>query len=221
MKMKIFMVSALLWLSTYVYSGGQTNANLSIVKNSPLFSFSAEFDCKKGDILESKIIRTGLFCPRYFYELQDAHGNFQAQGITRFFSLGFLFAWGMEIDVHDQDGVIGKIEGQMFTKSRAKFVFYNAGGQETTVAYLNTEKPEFVIASAQNEAEILANLKGKTYGDLCVWEIEPVQPELRLDPRLLKIFSAFASDYHSSFVAPPKVINNYIYYDSDPYSRNR
>lgn len=188
--------------------------NWSIVKNSPLFSLSAEFDCKKGDVVDAKVIRTGRFCPRYYYDLYDSADGFQARGITRAFSWGFFFPWAMEIDVWDGNVYVGKIAGKFFTKARAKFGFHDGHGNESAVAYLNTESSEFVIVSPQNEASVLADLKGKAYGDVSVWEMNFIT-SLQVDPRILKIFAAFVADYHSEFLPPPKEINHYYFFNNN------
>jgi hypothetical protein len=205
---KLFLL-ALLLLVGRAYS----EENWSIVKNSPLFSLSAEFECKKGDFVEAKVIRTGRFCPRYFYDLYDSLEGFQARGITRAFSWGFLFPWGIEIDVYDGYGyMIGKIEGKLFTKARARFGFFGIKSNELAVAYLNTETADFAIVSQQDE--VLADLRGEEFGDVSVWKMNFIKPCFKVDPRVLKIFAAFVADYHSEFLPPPKVISNYYFIDS-------
>lgn len=208
----------ILFLLTFLLIVGRAYSedNWSIVKNSPLFSLSAEFECKKGDFVDAKVIRTGLFCPRYYYDLYDFQEGFQARGITRAFSWGFFFPWGMEIDVYDaDDNKVGKIEGKLFTKARAKFKFFDVNGYEAAIAYLNTEASDFAIVSAQNE-KVLADLKGKAYGDLSVWEMNFIQSLPSIDPRVLKIFASFVADYHSEFLPPPKVVNHYYFFDNTP-----
>lgn len=191
-------------------------ASWSIVKNSPLFSLSAEFDCKCNNVVEAKVIRTGAFCPRYYYDLYNPNNEHLARGITRFLSWGFLFPSQIEIDVWDENRYIGKIDGQFWTKARAKFVFTDAIGTETISAFVNSEAADFVIVSAKEEAVKLADFSGKSYGDVSVWEMNFTK-QLKVDPRLLKIFAAFVSDYHNSFLPPPKEINNYSYYFAPSY----
>ena len=141
--------------------------------------------------------------------------GFQARGITRAFSWGFFFPWGMDIDVYDDyDRKIGKIEGKLFTKARAKFKFLDVLGHETAIAFLNTEASDFAIVSPQSEM-ILADLKGKAYGDLSVWEMNFIQSLPNVDSRLLKIFAAFVADYHSEFLPPPKVENHYYFFNNN------
>ena len=217
--MKKFILLAILLITSRVYSDdpvvNPSDDKWRITKNSPLFSFSAEFECKRGDEVLSRVIRTGLFCPRYYYDLFDAGEEFQARGITRAFSWGFFFPWYMEIDVWDGDFYLGKIEGKFFTKSRAKFGFYDSLGIESAFAYLNTEASDFVIVAAQDEGKVLADLKGKAYGDVSVWEMNFMEALSQIDPRVLKIFAAFVADYHSQFLPPPKEINHYYFFNNN------
>lgn len=180
-----------------------------VMKNSPPLSYSAEFSYHKGEVLDGKVIRTGLLTPRYYYDLFDSQGNFQARGITRFLSLGTLFSWGIQIDLYDAESFIGMIDGKVFTKARAKFVFYNNIGDSIGVAYLNNENADFIIVSPKDEATILADLKGKAFGDLSSWEMKSFHQPSLFDERLLKVFAAFVADYHARFLPPPKLIHYY------------
>ncbi len=209
---KFFLVPFLLLLAT-VYADDKQDNGWTIVKNSALFSYTAEFGITKADRCTGKVVRTGLFTPRYYYDLVDANNQLQVRGITRAFSLGMLFAWGMEIDLYDADHYIGMIQGKIFTSSRAKFVFYNGAGDAVANAYLNDETCNFLIVSAQNEGAVIAELKGKAYGDSAIWEMKPMKYPLNMDERALQIFAGFVSDYQKDFVRPPKK-EVYYYYDS-------
>ncbi len=211
--MRTFLLTCLATMTTAFAMSSEES--WTILKNSPVFSLSAEFDCKRGEVTEAKVIRKGRFCPRYYYDLYDATGEkFLARGITRAFSLGFIFPWGMEIDVYDGNIVIGKIEGKLFTKARAKFIFYDGNKMQTAIAYLNTEASDFVIVTPQNEGVVIADLAGKAYGDVSVWQMSFGDVRLQVDPRMLQIFAAFVSDYHSEFLPPPKVENHYYFYSN-------
>ncbi|MBI2743910.1 MAG: hypothetical protein HYX48_08355 [Chlamydiales bacterium] len=190
----------------------------SVVKSTHPFGWSAEFECTEGEVRVGKVVRSGLLCPRYYYDFYNSMGEPEVRGITRAFSWGLLFPWGVEIDLYDGDTGIGMIGGKFYTGSRAKFVFYNGQGRATAVAYLNSEKLEFVISSAENEGIILAELTGKAFGDVGVWEMKPLKPIPGVDPRALRIFIAFASDFHNSFMPPKQNIqynnNSYNTYNS-------
>ncbi len=184
--------------------------NWRVIKNSPLFSTSADFDFKNGNSSVGRVVRTGLLCPRYYYDLYSVQDNFEARGITRFFSLGFLFSWGVEIDIYDASSrYLGLIQGQTLTKARAKFMFYGPMGETRGIAYLNSEKANLLIVSPLDESVVLAELTGDAYGDVSSWAVKLNHRLLEVDSRLLKIFSAFVADYHSSFKEPPKEVYHY------------
>jgi len=190
----------------------QNKDNWVIQKSSPFLSYSAEFSYLKGEIKDSVVIRTGLLCPRYFYELYDLENNFQARGITRFFSLGFLSPEFIDIDVYDDNqNCIGLIQGKIFTKSRAKFVFYDYKQEEIAVACLEAETFDFLIVSAKDGTKILAKLTGNTFGEVGIINMELVSKNMNLDERLLKIFGAYVSDWHEEFLEKPKEIHHHHY----------
>jgi hypothetical protein len=216
--MKILYALLFLLATIKAFPGDSTvkypELNWSVVKSSPFFSFSAEFDFKRGNTNEAKVIRSGGFSPWYSYDLYDSSNALQARGITRALSLGLFYGWGIEMDVYDGDSTIGFIEGKLFTKARAKFVFYDLNGNVTANAYLDAETANFIITSAQDETHLIANLKGKSYGDLCIWEMLFNQPSPQVDPRLLLIFSAFVADYHSEFLPRKEEVNNYFFFNN-------
>lgn len=190
----------------------------TVVKNAPLFTTSAEFNFKTGNEITGKVVRTGLLCPRYYYDFFDAQGQFQMRGVTRAFSLGFLFAWGMEIDLYDAAEVYaGSIRGEMMTKSRAKFTFYGPAGETRSIAYLNAKKPNLLVVNPVDESQVIAELTGKTYGDVSTWTVEVKYEPSAVDDGLMKIFSAFVADYDSSFSEPPKTV---IHYNFNTNNRN-
>ncbi len=214
---RLWMLLGLL-VASQVYS--DEDNTWRAMKYKSFFSLSADIDIKQGDAPAGHVVRTGGLCPRYHYDLYNAQNVFQARGVTRAFSLGFLFSWGMQIDVCDPAGsAIGMIQGQMFTRARAKFYFYNAQGQTTGIAYLNNKTPDFMIVSPNDESLVLAELHGKTYGDLGAWEMKLLEGFDQIDESLLKIFSAFAADYQADFEEPPKVVNQY-YFNSNNYNFN-
>jgi hypothetical protein len=215
MKRVFFLLSLLLLTKAYPDAASENEAgNWQIVKNSAYFSTSAQFDCKVGEVDIGKVIRTGLFCPRYYYDLYDPQDNFQIRGVTRFFSWGFLTSWGMEIDLYegDSDNYLGKIEGRFFTRARAKFLFYDAYGETTGIAYLNDRNPEFIIVAAYDEGKMLAELKGKVFGEVSSWQMKFLQEPLIIDEGLLKIFTAFVADYAADFLPPLREVHYYHRY---------
>ena len=216
MKYSFFLAFLLLIAKSYAGSSQEGEYQWSVNKRNAYFSLSAEFDCKRGDALLGSGFRTYAGCPRYYYDLFDAQNAFEARGITRFFSLGMLASWGMDIDLYDPQGVfIGLIEGKVFTRSRAKFIFYDARSVPVANAFLNTETAEFVITPASSDTTILGFLKGRDFGDIASWELTSFRP-LPIDPRILKVFALFVADYHRDFLPQPKEVhyNNAYYFYS-------
>ncbi|NGX56738.1 MAG: hypothetical protein K1060chlam5_00984 [Candidatus Anoxychlamydiales bacterium] len=208
--MKIFYILISYIFITNIFSNTtETPNNLEVIKNSPFLSYSAEFIFKEKDKKKAKIIREGLATPRYYYDLYDENSNHIARGVTRFFSLGLLNPYLMDIDVYNSNLYLGNISGKIIKRSRAKFMFYDENGINTAIAYLDAKKPDFIIVSAKNETEIIAKLIGSVYGDVCVVNIEFVKNNSDLDPKLLKIFTAFVSDFYEKFLEPPKQIHHY------------
>ncbi len=203
-----FLVIFLLCLST-VYSDVLDEKTWNVTKDTSPLSYTAEFEIKNGEASLGKVVRTGLFTPRYYYDLYDVNDSLQVRGITRAFSLGFLFAWGTEIDLYDADRLVGMIQGEVWTSSRAKFAFYDANAVLTAHAYLDDESCDFLIVSAQNKGKVLAKLKGKAYGDASTWEMKLLTYPLNMDERALQIFAGFVADFQKNFIRPPKVITQY------------
>lgn len=215
--MKRILFLALMTIFAGAYAEDARQPNWRIVKTKPFFSTSAEFECRIADVLEAKLIRSGLFMPRYYYDLFDAHNNFLARGITRAFSFGQIFPWAMELDVYDSDGLyLGLIDGQTFTYARAKFMFYNPNGVATAIAYLNNEYCEFHLVSAFDESFIMAEMKGNAYGSVSVTETKLLKERIPVDDRVLKVFAAFITDYHDEFTPQPKVVHYFHYNNYNP-----
>ena len=202
----------LFFLLTIIKGYSEDSQGWNMVKKSDFLSYTAEFTCLENKQAAGKIIREGLLTPRYSYDLYDSQNTFQARGITRAFSLGSLCIWGTEIDLYDQtESLIGSIEGQFFTNSRAKFVFYDADRNIQGYAYLNNKTADFFLVSGEDQSVVLGSLIGEAFGDVSSFTFSPSEELSLLDERLLKIFTAFASDFHSNFLLPREV-KHYHYY---------
>ncbi|MBS0621146.1 MAG: hypothetical protein JSS61_06780 [Verrucomicrobia bacterium] len=209
MKNRFLVVCLAVWMGAF--SGLFAEEGWRVVKNSTPLSYTAEFLLQREGESLGKVVRSGLFTPRYHYDLLDAEGNHLARGVTRAFSLGMLAAWGTEIDLYDANGQIGWISGTIWTTSRAKFAFYDAMGELIAHANLHDDSCDFLLVSEQNKANILAEFSGKTHGDTCIWEMKPMSDSLEVDPRLLQVFGGFVADFQKSFVRPPRTFHHYHY----------
>jgi hypothetical protein len=203
---------AFLLILTSAYSAIHAENSWYVTKDNSPFSYTAVFEIKKGETSAGKVVRTGLFTPSYYYDLYDANDSLLVRGITRVFSLGMLFAWGTDIDLYDGNQLVGMIQGKIWTRSRAKFSFYDAYGQLTASAYLNDESCNFLIVSEQNPGEVLAELDGKSFGDASIWKMKPINNPLSIDEGALQIFAGFVADFQKNFIRPPKK-EIYFYYD--------
>ena len=211
MKVIIALFTTLLFVNSGFCDSAETpRETWIVVKDAPLLSLSADFSFKVGAANTGSIVRSGLLCPRYYYDLYDAQNQFQARGITRAFSLGLLFSWGIEIDVYGLDSVyVGSIEGQTLTKTRAKFAFYGSVGELRAFAYLNSKKANLLVVDPIDQTNVIAELSGDAFGDVSTWTVKVRRELTAADESLLKIFAAFAADYHSSFSEPPKQVIHY------------
>ncbi len=191
-----------------IYSISAKEWSITQIKH-VLPSYSANFSFNEDNSPTGYVTRTGLLCPRYYYDLFDTNNKLQARGITRFFSLGLFSAKEMDIDIYDSDNrYLGFIEGQFFTLSRAKFIISNNNNEPVAIAYLDSKKVLFLIVSASNEANILAKLTAESFGltKNCEMTFNSCPEELK---PILKIFTAFVVDYIENFQPPPKVIHHY------------
>jgi len=203
-KMKYLLI--LLSFVTVVHA----EPNWVMTKCSTPLSYYVDFECFEDDVLTDKIVRSGLFTPRYYYDLHSPEGIFLARAVNRVLSLGLFFTSQMEFDIYDENyAYAGYIGGKFWTHGQAKFRFTNAEGVETGTALLrsDSDQAKFFILSPTNS--VVATLTGTLSGDFSKWELE-VQRPLGIDLRALKIFTAFISDFHDSFIRKPEV-NNYYY----------
>ncbi len=171
-----------------------------ITKYSAPLSYYVHFDCLQEDILTDKIVRSGLLTPRYYYDLYSSEGTFLARAVNRVLSLGLLFPSQMEFDIYDEtNAYIGYIGGKFWTNGKAKFEFLNADGVETGFALLSSDSDQAIFSILSPTKTVVATLNGSLSGDLSKWELD-VKKTVDIDSRSLKIFTAFISDFHDSFI---------------------
>ena len=103
------------------------------------------------------------------------------------------------------------IKGELWTNSRAKFAFYDAQNELIAHAFLNDETCDFLIVSAQSKGDIIAKLKGRSYGDASNWELKPLMYPLQVDQRALQIFAGFVADFQIYFVRPAQKEHHYYF----------
>ncbi len=181
-----------------------------MTKNSSPLSYYVEFNCFKDNTPNGSVIRSGLFTPRYYYDLYSPEKAFMVRAINRVISLGFFAPNQMEFDIYDEmNGYVGYIGGKFWTNGPAKFIFTNAAGVETGSALLGSDSDRAIFTLLSPTNTMVGKLKGDLSGDWSSWKLDLQQP-LEIDPRALKIFTAFISDFHDSFIRKPE-IHNHIY----------
>lgn len=168
--------------------------------------FSAEFNIDMLDkddvgIPKGHVTRTGTLTPWYTYDYVDLHGNRIAYGVTRALSLGLIAPSQICIDVYNAGNrPIGKIEGQFFTWSRAKFVVADQNNHIKTVAYLGEDSQNIIFVAPENEGRIIGSAHDfDSYGGIAFCDVKMENFQLLQDP-LMVIFSSFVADYNQSFV---------------------
>lgn len=163
------------------------------------YRFSTFFEIDSEDSFRGNI-KKSVFRLRTCYDLSDIHG-WQATGIVRVLSLGAIYTWAKEIDVYDdtRGEYIGMIDGQVVTTAAARFSLYDAKNDLVGIAFLDNNYSGFTISDPSSEAYTIARLK-RNYirDDVDNWEVTVYEGE-RIDPRILRIFSAFAVDYQNAF----------------------
>jgi len=160
------------------------------------YRFSTYFEMQGKNGFEGRAIKSALTA-RTTYDLYDAAGVYEAQGIVQALSLGSLFAWGKDIDVYDAKGIqIGFIDGQALTTASAKYSFYDGSNKLLAIAYLDYQCSGFVVMAGERT---IAHLRRNFVEHVTDhWDIKLYDPSA-IDLRLLKVFSAFAIDYQEYF----------------------
>lgn len=135
------------------------------------------------------------------YDIYSENGEWQATGIGRIFCLGFFRPWGAEFDVYNPKGErIGVIDGQVVTTESAKFSIYNSEGTRVGIAYMDIKNAGFSIFHPENPNLVLATLRRNFIADQTDnWTITVNDDAGLIDPRILKVFTAFSVDKQGYF----------------------
>ncbi len=135
------------------------------------------------------------------YDIYSESGELQAVGIGRIFCLGLFRPWGAEFDVYNPKGErIGVIDGQVVTTESAKFSIYNAEGVRVGIAYMDLKNAGFSIFHPEKTSLVLAYLRRNFIADQTDhWTITVNDEAGLIDPRILKVFTAFAVDKQGYF----------------------
>lgn len=136
---------------------------------------------------------------RTTYDLYDANGEHEAQGIVQAVSLGALFATCKDIDIYDPTGErLGFIDGEVLTTASAKYTFYNQENEPVATAYLDYSCSGFILMEYKTERTIGHLRRNFVENVTDNWDIKLYEPNV-IDMRVLKIFSIFAIDFQEYF----------------------
>lgn len=94
----------------------------------------------------------------------------------------------------------GYIGGQFWTNGKSKFRLANADGVGLGFAFLSSDSDQATFSVISPTKQIVAILKGMLFGDLSKWELD-LKQHVDIDQRVLKIFTAFISDFYPAFCA--------------------
>lgn len=167
----------------------------TITENSYLLS--TYFEMKGNDRYMGRVVKESLSI-RTIYDLYDPLGNREAQGICHLFSLGTVYPWAREITVYDTGGKqVGFIQGKLLTTTTARFDFYNDENRLVGHGYLDWNASAFTIMT-ENERTIARLKRNFIVDDVDSWKVDQYNDQ-ELDPRILKVFSAFAIDSQEFF----------------------
>lgn len=173
---------------------GNERLQYSVIKNSYAFSTYFEFVSPEG--YEGRVTKNAISV-RNYYKYYNDEGGYRGQGITRLISLGSLYKWAADIDIYDDKGKkIGVIYGKVWSTAKAKFEIYNENSDFVAVAYYGYNREGFSLMKPGKVERLIGYLKKAPLSDnleVTLYDRESV------DERLLKIFSAFVSDYQKSF----------------------
>lgn len=194
-----------LWVFFLFVSTIFADSDWKMVKSDGPLSYHANFNILNRSGLVGKVIRSGLFTPRYYYDLYSDQGEFLARGINRVFSLGLISPSQMEFDIYDSEkNRLGYVGGKFWTSGLAKFAFKNPEGDQIGFAFLSSDASQATFSILSDRHVVVASLNGERSGDLSQWELVSQEP-LEIDSRIVKIFTAFISDFHEAFIMRPEV----------------
>lgn len=192
MKVRFLFLLTLFFMTTGF--AGEGKYSYMVLKNP--YRFSTYFEMMGEHGYEGRVV-SNFFHARTTYDLYNAAGVYEGQGICRALSLGVLCSWARDIDIYDATGVcIGLIQGQVLTTAAAKFNFYDAYGQLVCSAYQNYNQSSFNMLDASPMERMMGVVKRNAIAD--EWDVTLYQSDI-VDHRCLKIFSAFVSDYQDSW----------------------
>jgi hypothetical protein len=214
--MKIWTLFGCLFFISNLYCIDTLKEGWKITKRSSPLDYTVNFTVRKDGVATGKVVRTGLFTPRYFYDYYDESDKLIIRAITRPFSLGLILPWAIAMDLYEGPVKVGMICGKFWSSSRAKFAFKDGNGEVFANAYLNSERCNFMLFPLNEDYEKCVELVGKPFGDASIWSINPGGESLPADEKMINIFTAFAADYQEFFIKKHDTINHFHTQNQNP-----
>jgi hypothetical protein len=161
--------------------------------------FSKCFEIQSDEVNPGTVWKRPLTL-RTCYDLFDGEGEFEAEGICRFFCMGLLYEWGTEIDVYDQEERrLGYIEGKAATTAAARFDIWNGKNRKVGIAYLNNSCTGITVYHPDRAAQVICSMERVVIPDAPdYWEVT-VHDNRHIDRQVLEILAAWAVDRQSAF----------------------
>ena len=194
MKLRLTFLLCAVWC-TALFAGEPLK--FSVLKNS--YALSTYYEFIGNDTYMGRAVKSSLRV-RTCYDLYDAEGDCEGEGICRALSLGAFYSWAREIDIYDASGYkIGMVDGKMLSMGRAKFTLYGEDGELTGVAYLDNEGANFTLYNNGSYDKTLGHVKRVLSAEgNDTWEVSLYDPTA-IETRLLKVFAAFIVDNQDHF----------------------
>lgn len=206
--MRFWILSLCTLFMTNLYCVSSHMEGWKITSRSSPLDYTVNFTVRKDGIATGKVVRTGLFTPRYFYDYYDESDKLIIRAITRPFSIGLLFPWAIAMDLYEGHVKVGMICGKFWSTSRAKFAFKDGNGKVFANAYLDSERCNFMLFPLTEDYEKCVEFIGKPFGDASIWSVNPASETLPADEKMINIFAAFAADYQEFFIKKHETINH-------------
>ena len=163
------------------------------------YRFAKCFEIQSDELAPGTVWKRPLTL-RTHYDLYDDEGEWEAEGICRFFCMGLFYEWGTEIDVYDNEGRrLGYIDGKAATTAAARFDIWNGKNRKVGIAYLNNACSGITIYHPERAAQVICAMERVFIPDAPdYWEVT-VHDNRHIDRRVLEILAAWAVDRQGSF----------------------
>ncbi len=158
--------------------------------------FSIDFEME-SDWYTFGEIKKASFGFRAGYYLYNPEGKYRGYAFSRFFCLGAFFNWAAQMDIYDEEGKkIGSFEGEKTKEELIRFQLMNEEEEVIAFAYVDATGTGVSLVEPDQENYTIAIFsRDLSVGTQDIWEAHVYDP-LAVDPRIMKLFSAFIADHY-------------------------